>query len=82
MCKFNCIKCNHEIQIFKSSTKETIEDVCKQKNLKLLANLPLDPIITKNSDLGLSTFESEHKDNSSYLKELKILTDNLRNLIN
>ena len=78
MCRFSCVKCAHQIEIFKASAKENVEKVCEQRNLKLLANIPLDPIITKNSDLGLSTFDT--KPDSPYLKELAILCDYVKAL--
>lgn len=78
MCRFSCVKCSHQIEIFKASAKENVEKVCEQRNLKLLANIPLDPVITKNSDLGLSTIDSQP--NSPYLKELAILCDYVKSL--
>lgn len=78
MCLFSCVKCNHSIEIFKASAKENVEKVCEQRNLKLLANIPLDPIITKNSDLGLSTFDN--KPDSPYLKELINITNYIKSL--
>ena len=78
MCRFNCVKCNHQIEIFKSSPKENVETLCVQRNLKLLASLPLDPLITKNSDLGISTFDRQEE--SPYLKELISLANLLKSI--
>ena len=78
MCSFSCVKCKHQIEIFKASVKQTVEQVCEQRNLRLLANIPLDPIIAKNSDLGISTFDSQP--DSPYLHELTKLMNTLKSI--
>lgn len=78
MAAMSCPKCGESIGVFNCDGKENPEILCREKGLKKLAKLPLNPFIAYLVDNGDNPWDDKFKVGKDGLKLYEDLVDELK----